>query len=223
MAATDFDFILTRNELIDEAYRKIGVLPDGDHANANQVLTASIKLNLILKELGDDGFLLLAYVFDSITTVVATGTYDLPAASGLSYVEKAFVVVSGKDEPLERGDIREYADIENKAEAGKPSMFFHDVNAGKLIFWPVPDNVWTIKTWGFRKLKDWDSAASTGELAARWQRFLKYSLATELGEDNKIPLKEIEDLRGEAMRAYAKARGKEIDLSCRSSFVDGAF
>jgi hypothetical protein len=223
MSAADFDFILTLNQLIDESYRKIGVLPDGDHASSDQVATAKIKLNLILKEMEGDGITLVSYITDTLTTADGTVSYDKPTGAGLSYIEKVFRVDSSRDIPLERLDARAYADIEDKTAAGTPTHFFHNINEDKVYFWPVPVAADTMKLWGFRKMKDWDSANSTGELAARWQRYLKYALAVELGEDNSIPTRELQDLRVVADRAYLKARGKEMDLSQDSGFVEGAF
>ena len=58
MASTDYDFILTRDELIDESYRKIGVLADGENISSEQLDTANKKLNLIIKAWEGNGIYL---------------------------------------------------------------------------------------------------------------------------------------------------------------------
>lgn len=222
MAATDYDFILTKNELIGEAFRKIGVLADGQSLSGDQVSTASDKLNLIIKSWSDEGIHLWSLLTDTITTVAGTASYTIPTTNGMSYVDRAFIVENGSDLPLGRLSLYDYEEVYQKADAGKPYYFSPRPSEAKVYFYPVPNAVWTIKLWGIRPLKDWTDASSTGEFPSRWQNAIKYALAVDLGEDYKLPLKELQYLRTIAAGELGRARGKEVDRS-DDSCVRGAY
>lgn len=222
MAASDYDFILTRNELIEEAYRKIGALGDGQNISAGQLSTGNLKINSILKSWSGEGIHLWTVLTDTITTVAGTASYTVPTSNGLRYIDKAYLVDGANDVPIERMSLDEYEDIEDKASQGKPVNFSHRPAEGKVYLWQVPNQVWTIKLHGVRPLADWESSSSTGEFPASWQNALRYALAVDLGEDNTIPLKEIQYLRAVAVDEKRKARGKEIDRA-EDPCVNGAY
>ena len=222
MASTEYDFILDRDELIDESFKKIGALADGQNISAEQLDTANKKLNLIIKSWEATGAHLWTYVTDSVATVASTASYLVPTTNGPHFVDRAYIVVNSTERRLERLSISQYADIYDKAAQGEPCAFYHNVAEAKVYFWPTPNAIWTVKLFGYRRLKDWESASSTGEFPARWQTALKYALAVELGEDYKIPLKETQYLRSIAVTEYNKARLREADpADC--NFVRGAY
>jgi hypothetical protein len=223
MAATDYDFILNRNELIEESYRKVGVLADGESITSGQLSTANKKLNLILKSWEGDGVFLWTYQTEVITTVAATAYVAVPTTNGLAYIESAYYTDSGGDDNrLERMSIAQYQDIIDKTDTGEPISFTHRISNGRVYFFPVPNDAYTVTLFGVRRLADWDSASSDGEFPARWQSAIKYSLAVELAEDYKMPLNEVKYLREVAGFEYMKARKKENDTE-DCSYVKGAF
>lgn len=223
MAATDYDFILTRNELIEESYRKCGVLADGEYISAEQLSTGNKKLNSILKKWEGDGCHLWTYLTDTLTTTSGQAYKDVPTTNGLAYIEKAYVVVSSNDIEIDRITRREYEDIQTKTDPGQPTVFAHFVAEGRVYFWPRPDATYTVKLFGLKRLKDWETADSTGEFPARWMDAIRYALAVDLAEDYTLPLREIQYLDSKAQREYVKARGKEVDISECSSFVNGSY
>ena len=224
MAATDYDFILTRNELIEEAYRKVGVLADGESVTAGQLSTANKKLNLILKSWEGDGVFLWTYQTETITTTANVSYVAVPTTNGLAYIESAYYVeTSGDEVRLDRLTIAQYQDIPGKtSDTGEPVSFSHRISNNRIYFFPTPDATYTVNLFGVRKLADWDSASSTGEFPSRWQASLKYALSVELAEDYKVPLNEVKYLREVAGFEYMKARKKENDTE-ESSHVKGAF
>lgn len=222
MAASDYDFILTRNELIEEAYRKIGALADGQNISAGQLSTGNSKLNSIIKSWSGEGIHLWTVLTETIATVAGTASYTVPTTNGLKYIEKAYRVDTADDVLIERMSLDEYEDIEDKTSEGKPTHFSHRPAEGKVYFWQVPDAVWTIKLHGVRPLADWETAGSTGEFPSPWLNALRYALAVDLGEDNTIPLKEIQYLRAIAVAEKRSARGKEIDRE-ENPCVEGAY
>lgn len=224
MAATDYDFILTRNELVEESYRKVGILADGESVTSGQLSTANKKLNLILKSWEGDGVFLWTYQTESITTTASVSYVAVPTTNGLSYIESAYYVESSGDEVrLDRLSIAQYQDIPGKtSDRGKPVSFSHRISNNRIYLFPTPDATYTINLFGVRKLADWDTASSTGEFPSRWQAALKYTLSVELAEDYKMPLSEVKYLREVAGFEYMKARKKENDME-EMSHVKGAF
>lgn len=222
MAATDYDFLLTRNELINEAYRKIGDLSDGNSASSEQVDTANKKLNLIIKALGEDGVHLFTNINETLSLVASTQNYAIPTDNGLSIVDKCYVVDGNNDYNLERITFHQFKDIYSKSDAGRPYLFSQDPSDDSLNFYPVPQQAYTVKILGIRKLKDWDDPNDTGEFPARWINTLKYALAVELAEDASCPISQITYFRGIAQVEYMRARGKESNRSdCR--YMKGAY
>jgi hypothetical protein len=222
MSASEYDFILTRDELIDEAYRKVGILADGQNITSGQLDTANKKLNLILKAWSDDGIALWTYLTETITTVAGTTSYDVPTTNGMSYVESAFVIDGTTRRKMNRNSLYDYDRIYQPSVQGIPTDFSHNVKENKIYLYPVPNQVWNIELFGIKRLKDWESASSTGELPSTWQMAIKYSLATELAEDYKMPLSEVSYLRSIALNEYRKSRINETDISF-TPFVKGAY
>lgn len=213
MSASDYDFLLTRNELITEAFRKIGILADGEDVTAEQLDTGSKKLNLIIKAMGEDGVHLFSYIKETVSLVVSTANYALPTDNGLSIVDRIYITENATDLPLSRMDFWEYEELYDKNLAGKPQAFTQSPSDNSIYLYPVPEKVYSIKVLGIRKLKDWTDANSTGEFPARWLNAIKYALAVELAEDCTCPINQIQYLRSVAREEYLKARGKSSSMS----------
>lgn len=222
MAATDYDFILTRNELIEEAYRKVGVLADEQNITAGQLSTANKKLNLILKAWSEDGVKLWTQIVETVSTVALQNYVAMPTSNGLAYVESIQVREGDVDRPLEKWSKKEYEYCPDKLAEGQLVSFYQDRTDNRIYFWPVPNEVFSIRIYGIKTLKDWEVESDTGELKARWQRAIKYALAVEIAEDYRLSLPEIADLRSVAEREYRLAMNKEsVGSSVRR--MKGAF
>lgn len=222
MAATDYDFILNRNELIEESYRKVGVLADGESITSGQLSTANKKLNLILKSWEGDGVFLWTYVTETSATTASVSSLAVPTTNALAYIEDVYLSEGGVEYELERLSISQYSDISRKSQEGRPTFYSHRISDNKIYLYPTPNAVYTINMFGVKRLADWDTASSDGEFPARWQSAIKYSLAVELAEDYKMPLNEVKYLREVAGFEYMKARKKENDRE-ECSFIKGAF
>lgn len=213
MAATDYDFLLTKVELLEEAYRKVGSLADGESLSAAQEDTGTKKLNLILKALGEDGVQLFTYVTESVSLVAGTSEYTIPMTNGLSIVDRCHLVDNANDFRLDRMDFFEYEDLLDKEASGRPVCFSQSSDGLSIRLYPVPEKVYTLKVHGIRKLKDWTDSNETGEFPAKWLNVLKYGLAVELAEDDGESMSFINHLRSRASEEYIKARSKTLNLS----------
>lgn len=222
MASTDYDFILTRNELIEESYRKVGVLSDFDNISSAQLASGNRKLNLILKEWSEDGVKLWTQVVESVNTVASQAYIAIPEDNGLVYVDIVHIREDDTDTEIQRIDRREYERISDKSSTGMPDLFYQDVINNRVYLWPVPDAIYSTRLFGVKTLKDWETEDDTGELSARWQNAIKYALAVDLAEDYKLSISEIRDLRESAMMKYRQAMNKEFDRT-QTRRIKGAF
>lgn len=210
MAATDYDFFLTRNELIEEAYRKVGLLADGETLSAGQLDTGVKKINSIIKSWGDDGVLLFSYHTDTFDTVIGQTVYDMPDQNGESFIEAMWWLRDGNELQLERMSMFEFQSIYHADFSGQPQFFAQFYPTNKIHLYAVPDQIYNLKYRAICKLKDWEDPAGESQFPSRWLSALKYALALEIAEDHQVPTREINHLQDRAIFEYRRARGKEI-------------
>lgn len=222
MTATEYDFLLTRSDILEQAYRKIGALGDGQQLSSEKSSDGQKKLNTLLKDWGDLGVHLWTYVTETVPTVIGTASYSIPTTNGLSYVESVSYRENDKDEWLERISMRTYEDTYDKATPGSPLAFSHVQAEAKVYIYPVPNKVVTLRISGVRRLKDWDSNGEAGDLPAKWQRALIWALAFELSSDYGLAMNERQFLGVQADKLFREARATERDTQDRT-FVRGSY
>lgn len=222
MAASDYDFILTRNELIEQSFKKVGALVDGEALSAEQIDTGVKRLNLIVKDVQSDNVFLWQQFVDNTPITVGTDTYDLPTDPPAHAVDKAFYKKNDRDEELEYLAWREYQDVYDKTTTGKPTHYSIDQRNQTIYLWPVPNEIATLSLFCISKLKDFDDSDGSGDFPAKWQRFLMYALAADLGEDFALSATEQRKLESKAQECYMRARSSEMD-SGDCNFVSGAY
>lgn len=202
-AAGDFDYVATRNQIIEGAMRIVGAL-DPDQTLTPALLSQGVKaLQLLVKSWQNEHLFLWNFDIGSFVTVAAQEWYQnlaglssnaLSQAIGL---DKAWLVdSSGNDLELEVLSYSRYLDIRTKTTStGRPThiafkpTFDADVSANvsekhaSFFLWPSPDAVYTIKPLVVFPLKDVDAAGGAGEIPVRFQRALKYGLAEDLFDE----------------------------------------
>lgn len=222
MAVADYDFFLTRNQLIEEAYRKIGMLADGESLSAGQLDTGNKKLNSIIKSWGEDGVLLFSYHNGTIQTVPGQIEYNMPQDNGESFIEAMFLKWNNSQTDLVRVTPWEYDNFVDKSAEGVPLYFTQRVTDKKILLYHAPNEVWDVNYRAVCRLKDWETASSESQFPSRWLTALKYAVAVELAEDYRLSVREIEYLAERSIIEYRRARGKEIRSSVLTR-VGGAY
>lgn len=221
MAATDYDYILTRNQLIEQAYRKIGVVVQGESMTAEQLADAVIRLNLILKEWESDKVFLWREHLVSVSLVVGTDSYAAETDPAIHWIDRAYLRRDNRDTALEYLSWREFQDIYDKTTEGRPTTYSFDARNRRIHLWPVPSEADTLRYLAITSLKDWTAEGSSGEFPARWQRPLLYTLAADLAEDY-ADVNMAMTLQRQAVNSYMKARRSEIDES-ENDFTKGSY
>jgi hypothetical protein len=164
---------------------KVGAIGDGDPPTDEMMENAVEALNLIVKDLQNDEHIYLwTRIVCSQALTISQPSYSLPTATPLFYVEKALLRDSQNDDseveliPWER-----YQDFADKDSTGTPIYMAINWPESKFYLYPEPDAADTLYYLGTQRLKDWDTAAGSGDLPSHFQRALMYLLAADLGED----------------------------------------
>jgi hypothetical protein len=226
MAATDYDFSLTRNEIIETAMRIVGALSPWDALTSDQYTQGVNALNSMIKSWQAEHIYLWTLKQISISLVSGTAAYSLgtdPPAVGL---DKVHVVDTSTDElPVEIIPYRDYLDIPNKTDTDSLPVyvtFNHNDTTTPLIVWPVPNASRTLKVLAVTKLKDWDSASGDGGFPVRFQEAIIFNLAARLAPEYGLPLSERRELAAQGNYLLKQARTSDKEFNDHEH-VRGAF
>lgn len=224
MVATAYDFETTRNEIIQSALGKIGVLPRGETASAEDVAVASQALNEMVKEWQNERIFLWTLLPISLTLVIGQETYNLGDDPPYLAVDSAYYVSDSGDEetPIQINSVGEYREISTKGDSGIPEYLAYDADADTAYLYPTPNTTNHINVVGIRSLEDFDSASGVGDFKNRWSLALTYGLAAILADDYKLPLSERDSLALKAERYFSRAaKADRVRVSTRT--VKGAY
>jgi len=208
MAPTDFDYIQTRNEIIEGAFRVVGALEIGQTLTADMLDQGVKALQLLVKSWSNDHLFLWSLSQDSFATVASQEVYNSTLTQAIIGLDKAWVTESNDDLPLEVVSYSQYLDFYDKeTNTGRPQVIaFKPTPAPSFYVWPSPDAIYTVKVLTIVPLQDFDSAASTGDVHSRFQRALKYGLAEDLFDEYPGPMNERQFVQMKAAELFRKAR-----------------
>lgn len=129
-----FDFNLSVDEIIEEAYERIGMTSNSGY----DLRTARRSLNIMLTEWANKKVTLWTVERRTIPLVQGQSTYDLEAKD-VDLMEVA-LRRSGADIVLSRTSWDVSAYIPNKSRLGKPTQYKFDRQiVPRIELWPVPD------------------------------------------------------------------------------------
>lgn len=206
MAATDYDFASTRTQILERAFRELGVLSPGDRMSAEQEAQGVQALNALVKSWqARRTFLWTMQTFTQSLTG-SVGTYNLPTGTPFACVDSGWIRDSNNvDTPIQRINFSEFQSITQKTLTGVPSHFYADTST--VSIWPIPlDSTYTFVGSGIVRLKDWDAPGGTGEFPPHWENALTFGVAYDLSPEYFIPTGERTDLGARAERAFTIAR-----------------
>lgn len=223
MAATDYDFSLTRSKIIESAFRKVGALTLGEPLGADLALQGADALNVMVKEWQNQHIYLWTQQILTEVFAIADNNEVLSLDPAVLYVEKPMRRDGTQDTPVQLRPFSEYQDLTNKSETGTPTTVYIDYKAAPVMYvWPTPTAETTIVYLATLKNKDWDSADGTGEMPQRFLMALIYGLAEVLSDDFSLPIGEKNRIERKAKEYLLKAKISDRDRA-PISHVRGAF
>lgn len=224
MAATDYDFSVTRTKLLERAFRQIGVLALGETLTADQEAQGVMVLNSVVKEWAKSRTFLWAESTFTQALTAAIGTYTLPTDPRFVFVDLGYLRDSNNyDEPMTRFSMSEYRDITEKTDQGTPTHFACDGTSLYLYPIPLTSSTWTFYGTGVTKLKDWDTAGAVGDIPEEWKNALLYAVSADLSHEYGLPIGERNALKLEAEVRFRKARNATEDRGDSRCMTRGAF
>ena len=222
MAASDYDYNLTRNQIIEAALGKIGVLGQGEVMRAEMLSEGVRALNLVLKEWANKGVTLWKMV--QITQAITVGDSTYTLGNEVLAVDQAWYVNGTTDDPVKVVSHREYLDIPNKAETGSPLLVAIDYALATPVLnvYPTPDASYTLKLYCPTRIKDMDTAAGNADIQKEWLNALIYAVAFELTPEYGVPLAERNWVKNLAAEKFAEAQNSDQEYNDEDE-TDGAY
>ena len=233
-----YNYTTTRNDLIEQALRKIGAL--GDHtavaSDTNKLNVGIAAINPVLRTMSTYGMPLWAMTtasvaFTNFTTnapvtwgpsmTISTGT----AGAGyrplkvINAVRRDSTTATAEvDTPMIVGSYTDYMNMSGKESAtGTPVMVFHNplLANSTLNVWPLPDanaiaNM-TMQLWVQKEFQDFDAGTDNPDFPTEWTEAFIYALAYHLAPNYGLPPSDRGQLRNDRDQLIAQLNGWGVE------------
>lgn len=202
---------MTRDAIINAAYRKIGVKVDGVTLTADQQTAGQENLNNIVFSLYAQGMPVWAMTTARFTPVLGATNYPvgLGVGSGSLNIQAPLKItqawtrdkISNTDIPMNIYTQYNYNLLSTKTNQGYPvHMWYQPLNqSGTITIWPAPDQytatnreIWFVYQ---RAFDEFDASTDTPDFPQVWLEPLIYSLAHRLAPEHGLPLAEVDKLQ----------------------------
>lgn len=192
---------MTRNQLIEAALRKLGVLAKGQTPDTEDYTNGTFALNAVVAELQTIGMPLWNRVEYTFPLITAQAKYTLGIGQTLNTpfplkLQQAVLIniTSQSTLDMEIISIYDYNSLSPLASSGTPVQIVYQplVNYGVVTVWPTPDagsaasN--TIKLVYQQAFDDFVGATDTPDFPKEWHQTIIYKLALALAPEYGIPL-----------------------------------
>lgn len=212
---------LTRDEIINAALRKIGVVGEGQVANAQQLLDGAQALNALVAEFQTLGLLLWKRVEIAVPLTTA-GTYQIGVGKTVDVpfplkISQGNLMLAGSSTNLDMMLISRYEFNNLPTASGTPIQLSYQpfVNYGELSVWPTPDtSVPSGSTVTLTCQEPFDmftSGTETADFPQEWQNALIYNLALTLSDEFSLPLDDRRWLEKQAEKRLGIAQSSSTE------------
>ena len=180
-------FNLTIDDVISEAYERIGIQSNSGH----DLKSARRSLNILFSEWGNRGVHLWKVELNEVALVAGTPTYSVP--SNVSDVLEAYISTTPtaqnntntQDVTLTKVDRSAYQAIPNKYQTGQPSQYFVDRQITptiSLYLTPDASTYTTLKYYSINRIEDAGSYTDDPNLPFRFLPCMASGLAYFLSQ-----------------------------------------
>jgi hypothetical protein len=184
MATTDTD---TVRDLIESAFRKIGVVAVDEAMQADQAEQGLRALNRMVKAWQNKGYNLWSVASQSVTLTTAA-VYTLNPVRPLDILS-CRLKRSGVEMPMIRVTRDEYDNLPVKSAQGTPTQFYYDRQreAARLYVWPVLAAA-AGETLEITYTREFEDMALTDapDLPGEWYDAAVYGLGSRLADDYMV-------------------------------------
>jgi hypothetical protein len=199
-----YTYQLTRNQIIESALRKLGVLAEGQTPSTQNYADGMMALNTVISQLRAVGMPLWArseYTFTPTTNTYTIGTGMTLSTPFPVKLLQAFRTDTDAKIPLEIV-AREDFNILPTSSNGSPIKINYQsfVNYGTISLWPTPTstNTATITLVYQRPYQYFTTSTETMDFPEEWYSAIIYHLAVRLAPEWGVPLPDRQMLMQEA-------------------------
>jgi hypothetical protein len=196
----------TNEAICRAALRKIGVLAVDETPTADEIETARLALERLLKSWQSKGYLLWTVSSMSVTLTTAV-SYSLSPARPVQ-IQNVNFRRSGIDLPMIELNRQEYDRLPNKAATGTPTQYYYDrqKEAGTLYIWPGLSTAAgeTLEITYVRELADVVLATAV-DVPSEWWDATVYNLGARLIDDFAVTGETANRVIGLAVKELADA------------------
>lgn len=209
-------FSSNRDDLIAEAFLKVGVGSEGEALAAEYISVAARTLNYMVKAWAAYGLQIWKRKEKTVTLVASTNSYTIGLPSEykpLRVLDCSRVNTDGTSVTMTSLSRREWDDLPNFTTEGVPTSYFYEplLTNGKLYVWLTPntqaaaDN--TLKVVYQSYMEDMSGPLNDFDFPVEWLEALAYGLAVRLAPITGLPVQERYILRKEAEAALELVLG----------------
>lgn len=202
---------LNRNELIESAYRKIGIPGEDNTLTATQIEDGAEALNGVIALAVTDGMPLWKRTTEVLTPSTTSQVYTLTGAVKIAQV--VLRDVGGTQYDLIEKSLYDFNRLPSTS-AGVPVhyTFQPTIAGGTLSIWPPTSDSSTVTTKSIRvvyqrKFDGFTTSTETLDFPAYWSLPIIYKLASVLAPEHGVPLNDRVALKGEVKEMWDAAKG----------------
>lgn len=212
---------LTRDQLIEAALRKLGVLAKGQTPDTEDYTNGAQALNALFAELRGVGMPMWTRKTYSFSPTAAVSTYNIGVSQTLNTPYPLDLMQAYRTESTTNVDMMIMTDYDfNRLSTSSSGMPVHvtyqaKVNLGVLKLWPTPDSgaaASTITLVYHRPLEYFTASADTMDVPEDWYLAVIYKLAVLLAPEWGVPLEDRQSLGKEADKFVDTAKNNTQDV-----------
>jgi hypothetical protein len=204
------NWTMTRDAIVNAAFRKIGIAVDGQTATATQLTNAQEALNNLVFSLYAQGMPVWAMTTTYFTPILGQVAYQLGLGIGTGNLNITAPLkitqawsrdnISNTDIPMNIYTQYNYNLLSTKINEGYPvHLWYQPLNqAGTITIWPAPDQytatnraIWFVYQ---RPFDQFNASTDTPDFPQVWLEPLIYSLAHRMSPEFGLPLSEQDKL-----------------------------
>ena len=202
--SSTYTYQLTRNQIIESALRKLGVIAEGQTPSAQNYTDGAMALNTVIAQLKAIGMPLWARSEYTFTPTAATYTIGTGMTLNTPFPVRMLQAIrteNGAKIPMEI-ESRENFNIFPGNSTGTPLKLNYQpfINYGVISFWPTPtsSNTATVTLVYQRPFQYFTTSTETMDFPEEWHSAIIYHLAVRLAPEWGVPLPDRQMLMQEA-------------------------
>jgi hypothetical protein len=197
-------YTYTRDQIINAALRKLGVLSEGVSANSAQLSTGAEALNLVTLYFQTLGMPLWARKERTVTLVIGTNSYNLSSPKPLKIYQVIRVDGTTEQEtPMEILPDYDFNLLPPDSQGVPINVTYQPkVGTGAFKVWPTPDSSMitgtTIRVTYQAEFEVYTAGTDTPDFPQEWYQALVYATAVALAPEYTIPTMDQASLKKQA-------------------------